>query len=250
MEATLPPAREVNGALARLGDIRKENELLRGQIEKLYAGTCSNCGAGVIADYFIHRRDETRTQLTEKVYVCAKCGARRDDATNEDRQRAEEINPRSLPYHLLFRRLTADNTGHSATVRRLLQFYTPRNLYALALLTQKLDVEFREGAQRTVLDALMLHALDMGTSLYPAPDALPERDIPPQFVESKYLARSRGCRARFGRPRPRRAAHRACGRRAARHRTLGIHWAWRGAGVVGHAPRGAGGFSACQPGAA
>lgn len=183
VQATLPPARDINAALLRLGDTRKEGETLRAVLEKVYVSQCAECGGAVNADYFIWRRDAGKHLLAEKVYVCAHCGARRADATEADRQRALDAAARSLSYHVLVQRLLADDAPNAPRVKRLLELYTPRNLNALAAVTQKLDAEFRDDAARNVLAALLLHALDVGSSLYAAPDALPTRDIPDEFIE-------------------------------------------------------------------
>lgn len=189
MEASLPGAREINGALSRLGDARKEGETLRAALEKLYASQCAQCGGPVSVDYFLRRMVEPKTPggesslPSEKIYTCPTCGTRRDDATELDRQRAHNAAPRGLSYHVLVQRLIADDPANSPAIKRMLGYYTPRNLNALATITQKLDADFLDDAARPILSALVLHALDVGTSLYRAPGALPTRDLPDQFVE-------------------------------------------------------------------
>lgn len=183
IEATLPNARDLNGALLRLGDARKEGETLRTALERLYTTQCAQCTTLVTADYFVWRRDSGKALLTEKVYTCTRCGTRRDDANEADRQRANDAAPKGLSYHVLVQRLLADDAANTRTLKRLLERYTPRNLNALAAVTQKLDAEFRDDAARNTLTALFLHALDVGSSLYPAIDAPPTRDVPSEFVE-------------------------------------------------------------------
>jgi hypothetical protein len=183
LQATLPAPREIHAALARLGETRKEDQDLRASVEKLYASQCSQCGASVSVDYFVNRREGAKSLVAAKVYTCPQCGPRRDDATEADRQRAADAAPRGLSYHLLVQRLAADDTVHSSHLQSLLSLYTPRNLAALASLTQKLDAEFRQDAARNILAGLLLHALDVGTSLYPEPGALPVREVPAEFVE-------------------------------------------------------------------
>jgi hypothetical protein len=182
-QATMPAAREINAALARLAETRKDNETLRGYIEKLYAIQCAQCGESVIADSFVHVRDGDKTLLAEKIYTCAQCGARRDAVTEGDRHRALDAAPRGLTLPLLTQRLYADDPAHTPRLKRLLGYYTSRNLNALAVVTQKLDAEFRQDTVRQILVALLLHAMDVGTSLYASPNALPTREIPPEFVE-------------------------------------------------------------------
>lgn len=184
VQATLPNARDIHGALLRLGDAKKEGETLRAAVEKLYAAQCAQCGGAVVVDRFVWRKTLAGAGVpAEKIYTCANCGTRRDDTTEADRQRAQDAAPRGLSYHLLVQYLLADDAANTPLLKRLLQFYTPRNLNALAAVTQKLDTDFREDAARNVLAALMLHALDVGTSLYPTNDELPMRQIPDEFVE-------------------------------------------------------------------
>ena len=188
VQATLPNAREIQAAFLRLGDTRKEGETLRAAVEKLYASQCAQCGSAVTVDYFVWRALEPRVAgekyvLAEKVYTCAQCGAQRADANETDRQRARDAAPRGIAYHLLVQRLLADDLANTPHLKRFLERYTPRNLNALAAVTQKLDAEFRDDAARHTLLALLLHALDVGSSLYAAPDALPTREIPNEFIE-------------------------------------------------------------------
>ncbi len=187
-QATLPSARDIQAALARLADTRKEGETLRTFIEKLYASQCAQCGGAVTIDYFVWRTREPHVGsekfvMAEKVYACAQCGEQRADAAEADRQRARDAAPRGLAYHVLVQRLLADDPANTPHLKRFLERYTPRNLNALAAVTQKLDAEFRDDAARNTLAALMLHALDVGSSLYASPDAPPTREIPNEFIE-------------------------------------------------------------------
>lgn len=183
VQATLPPSREIQGALARLGESRKEGELLRVYLERLYASQCANCGANVTVDYFVNRREGRAAIPVFKVYTCANCGTRRDETNEIDRQRAADAAPRGLHYHVLIQRLLADDAANTPRLKRLLTLYTPRSLSALSAIWQKWDVDFREDAARLVVAALLLHALDVGSALYPTLDGLPARDIPDEFVE-------------------------------------------------------------------
>ena len=182
-QATMPPAREIHVALVRLGETHKDNAPLRAYVEKLYASQCAQCGGSVSAECFVHVREGEKFLLAEKMYTCAQCGPRRDMVTEGDRLRATEVAPRGLTLPLLTQRLLGQETTHAARLKELLGLYTPRNLNALATITQKLDADFRQDKARAVLDALLLHALDVGTSLYASPDALPTREIPETFLE-------------------------------------------------------------------
>ncbi|MGB8647418.1 MAG: hypothetical protein WCF84_19440 [Anaerolineae bacterium] len=181
LEATLPTPREIQVALARWGDVPRENETLRQHIEEQYATLCANCGAGVVANYFVWSRDLNLP--VEKVYHCARCGARRDPATESDRTRAAAHKPRGFHFHLILERLAAAESAYYNLLRERLALYTARNLYILVTLTLKLEVATRDEAGRQVLLGCLLHALDTGASVYPTVEALPERKIPPTFIE-------------------------------------------------------------------
>lgn len=183
LQATLPSSREIAFAVKRLAELRREGQSLQAHLRQLYTSHCANCGEPVVVDYFVHTRGEESETLTAKVYTCTDCGERRDPASEADRKRAAEFRPRSLQYHLLLERVLGDETEHANLIRELLTYYTPRNLYALVSLTLKLDDEFGDDPLLEVLKGCLLHALDVGTSLYASPNAVPERQPPAEFIE-------------------------------------------------------------------
>lgn len=177
-----PPApREIKTALARLGEIQKEDQPLKAHVEELYASLCANCGEPVIVDYLVHSQ-ELKAPV-DKVYRCPNCGLRRDPTNDADRARAAEIKPRGFHYYLLMERISGSRGEHGAVLRELLKLYTPRNLYALVSITLKLDAEIADEAARHVLTACLIHALDVGTTLYSSPGGLPQRTTPEIFIE-------------------------------------------------------------------
>jgi hypothetical protein len=181
IQAALPPPREIATALARLGEVRKEDESLKAHVEGLYASVCANCGVTVNVEYFVHTQ-ELKAPV-EKVYSCPNCGVRRDPTNEADRARATEFKARGFHYHLLLERIVGSEGEHTPLLRDLLRLYTPRNLYALVSITLKLEAEFKEERTRQILTACLIHALDVGTTLYSSPDSLPQRKTPDRFVE-------------------------------------------------------------------
>lgn len=181
VQAALPAPREIRNALARLGEIRKEDESLKAHVEQLYGSLCANCGSAVVVDYYLHALDLHAP--VDKIYHCPNCGDRRDPTNDADRSRAAEIKPRGFHYHLLLERITGASGEHVAVLRELLKLYTPRNLYALVSVTLKLDAEIHDDATRQTLIACLVHALDVCSTLYASPDGLPQRATPAVFVE-------------------------------------------------------------------
>ena len=181
VQAALPAPREIKNALARLAEIRKEDESLKAHIEDLYGSQCASCGSPVIVDYFLHALDLNAP--VDKVYHCPGCGLRRDLTNDADRSRAAEIKPRGFHYHLLLERVAGTGGEHITQIRDILRLYTPRNLYTLVSITLKLDTGIQDEATREILAACLIHALDVGTTLYATPDGLPQRKTPDVFIE-------------------------------------------------------------------
>ncbi len=179
--STVPNADEINATFARLGDVVKDDVPLRTHITQLYATRCVECNQLTPADYFVHRRDEGPLQ---RHYICANCGATRDDpATPDDFERASTFDAKGFHYHLAFQRVVPTENLHADRIRKMLDLYTPRNLYALVTITTKSDTLFRVPEEKQILALLLLHLLDRGTSFYAEPDKPAQLTRHKQFVE-------------------------------------------------------------------
>ncbi len=181
--ATPPTLATLNPALTRLGDALKDNAPLRVHLTQIYATTCAACGALTPADYFTHARTGG---LHTRHYTCAQCGVTRDDpATEDDVQRFAAFDARGLHYYLAFERVVPAENLHADRIRKMLDVYTPRNLYALVTLTQKIDALFRTAPEHDMLCLLLLHVLDRGTNFYAdaEPHTFAQLTAHKQFVE-------------------------------------------------------------------
>jgi DNA methylase len=179
--ATLPSADKINATFTKLGDGVKDNVPLRTHIVQLYVTRCAECNQLTPADYFIHQRDQG---LFLRHYRCNNCGVVRDDpATPDDFERANAFDSRGLHYHLAFQRVSPEDALHSDRIRKILDLYTPRNLYALVTITTKSDTLFQTNDEKQTLALLLLHLLDRGSSFYPAPDKAAQLTRHKQFVE-------------------------------------------------------------------
>lgn len=179
--ATLPPASEIIAALARLGDVPKDDVSLRTYVNQLYATRCAACHQLTPADYFVRTRDGG---VLARHYTCVHCHTTRDDpATEDDLQRAQAIAPRGMHYHFALARVVPEGGLHSERIQRMLDVYTPRNLAALVTITQKIQARLAQTRARDVLWLLMLHLLERGTAFYPRADAEPQLARPATFIE-------------------------------------------------------------------
>ncbi len=187
-----PGARELNAAVARLGDSLKRGMPLRHYLGNLYASTCPACLRPAVAAYFIWDRE-----LAEPVAKYVRCPACAWDGRTavdvEDRERLAEVDPRGMHYHYLLDRIAPpDGRGMPRPrLERLLELYSARNLYALAELTLKIESLFAEGPLCQALRLLLADCLDRCSSLAPLPGRAGRRQRPQRLARpSRYLERN------------------------------------------------------------
>lgn len=179
--ATLPPAADIIAALARLGDVPKDDVSLRTYINQLYATTCAECHQLTPADYFVRTREGG---ILARHYTCVHCHTTREDpATEDDLKRAQAIPARGMHYHFAFARVVPEGGLHAERIRRMLDVYTPRNLAAIVTITQKIQARLNQTRERDVLWLLVLHLLERGTMFFATPTAEPQLARPTAFIE-------------------------------------------------------------------
>ena len=175
-ELALPPARELNGAVARLGDSPKQGVPLRRYLVDLYATSCPACSRPAVADYFIWDREQG--EPIAKFLRCPACAWQGRAATEqEDLERLENLPAREMHYHYVLDRVSPPARGGSLQTRLeyLLELYSPRNLYVLAELTRKIEGLFPEGPLHEALKVLLADCLDRCSSLAPLPGSVARR---------------------------------------------------------------------------
>lgn len=180
-----PDPRELDAATARLGQAPKMGIPLREHLEQLYRTTCAHCGQAVVADYFLWDRQESLP--VEKHYHCPRCAASYTDAVEgADLDHLAGIEKQGFHYWYLVERIAPPGDEHRALAQRLLDLYTPRNLYALANLLLKIEALFPDAPLLEALRLLLLGCLDACSSLNASPwdPSPPTRLRPPaRFVE-------------------------------------------------------------------
>ena len=175
-ELALPPARELDGAVARLGDSQKQGMPLRHYLADLYATSCPACSRLAVADSFVWDREQG--QPIAKYLRCPGCGFEGRTATDqEDRARLESLPAREMHYHYVLQRVSPPGRGGSlqARLEYLLELYSPRNLYVLSELTRKIEGLFAEGPLHDALKVLLADCLDRCSSLAPVPGSVARR---------------------------------------------------------------------------
>ncbi len=182
-----PSARELDAAVARLGDSPKHGMALRRYLSELYATTCPACMRPVVAEYFIWDREQG-TPVAKQLHCPACSWNGRAAADAEDRERLAQVPTRGMHYHYLLDRMAASLPAEilRARVQALLELYTPRNLYALAELTIKIESLFPTGTIQRALKVLLLDCLDRCSSIAPPPGSKAQRRSlarPARFLE-------------------------------------------------------------------
>ena len=200
-----PPREELLAAFTRLGDAPKAGEPLRQHLEGLYTTPCPHCRRPAIAEAFVWDRE--RGQPVERRYRCPACGDRGIAPLEEaDLMVLERVEGRGLAYWYLADHVAPASSRHRQTVQRLLDLYTPRNLYTLAQILIKMETLFGGSPTAEAVKGALLYCLDVGSALFAAdaPEARPRQlQLPPRYLERNVwecfgqacerLARQRGC---------------------------------------------------------
>jgi hypothetical protein len=166
------PGKELDGAVARLGDSLKQGVPLRRYLSELYATTCPACLRPAIVDSFIWDR-ELGAPIAKRLR-CPACAW--DDRTGvdaEDRLRLDDIPARGMHYHYVLDRIAPLPGGEALRGRLefLLELYSSRSLYALAELTLRIESMFPSGPLQQALRLLLLDCLDHCSELSPLPES-------------------------------------------------------------------------------
>jgi len=164
-----PPVRELDAAMARLGNALKLGAPLREHLNQLYSTTCPHCQQQVIADYFVWDREAGKP--VEKGYYCPTSATERLEAVDQsDLEASTRVERHGFHYWYILERLAPAMDESRALARKLLELYTPRNLYALANLLIKIETLFPDPPLQEALRLILLRCLDLCSSLYASSD--------------------------------------------------------------------------------
>ncbi|HIC93991.1 MAG TPA: hypothetical protein EYP09_07060 [Anaerolineae bacterium] len=182
-----PDPRELDAAVTRLGDSPKLGVPLREHLEGLYQTPCPRCHRPAVADHFVWDRE--KREPVERSYRCQACGSEGTAPVEPaDLEALERIETRGFHYWYILDRVAPPGDEGRDQAQRLLNLYTPRNLYALASLLIKIETLFPQSALRDALKTVLLSCLDSCSSLHPpqggeAPPRTSRPRPPQRFVE-------------------------------------------------------------------
>jgi hypothetical protein len=181
---TWPNSRQMDAGFTRLRDSPKSGMRLREHLEALYSTPCPACQHSTVADYFVWDRE--REDPVEKGYRCELCGSEGLAGVEPaDLEALDRIETRGFHYWYILDRVATRGQDSREQAQRLLDLYTPRNLYALASLLIKIEALFPESSLQDAFKLILLACLDSCSNLYSAEDRTrPHRLHPPaRFLE-------------------------------------------------------------------
>ncbi len=169
-ELAPPSVRDLDAAVARVGDSFKHGVPLRNYLGGLYATICPACQRPAVADHFVWDREQG--QPVDKYLRCPACGwDGRTAMEPEDTECLKEVPTQGMHYHYVLDRVSPPSQERALRSRLeyLLELYTPRNLYALAELNLKIESLYPQGPLGQALKVLLVDCLDRCSSLTPLP---------------------------------------------------------------------------------
>lgn len=191
-----PEPGDLQAALGGLAAERKEDTRLETHLRDLYKTHCDQCRQEVSAETFIW--DKKLNQPVYKIYHCLQCNANGEfPATEEDINLAEQW-ARSEPLHRAraLGRVAELDDPEREFAEEALGIYTPRAIYAIGTLINRLDALQMSPERRRALLALLLHAFDACNALWPhqGERARPKSLQPPNFFRENnvWLALQQG----------------------------------------------------------
>ena len=186
--AISPEKGQFLGALAEFSSLYRGEERLETHLKNLYLTRCVICHNEIQAAGYLWRRGEA--QPYARLYRCPHCGDEGERAITEEDlsillpvQRGEKIH-----YARAIGRVLHGSEEERPAVEEALKLYGPRALYVLFTLLNKLEGMAVSPERRTLLEALLLSALDAGTSLW----AWPSEPEPPRqlTLPTEYLEKN------------------------------------------------------------
>ena len=195
ISASRPSQNDLRAALAELASVHRGEERIEPYIRSLYQTSCAACGQPIMADAFLWERGADAPYA--RIYHCLHCGDEGEHPVNEsDKQLAAQFAASGLHRARALERVALPNDPDRIHVEEALSHYLPRAVYVLFTLINRLDGLGVSTVHRQHLQALLLHACDMGDTLWatPTPRSRPRQlATPPRFRENNiWLALEQG----------------------------------------------------------
>jgi hypothetical protein len=182
-----PPSQDgLKAALAELASSYKADERIEPHIRALYNTRCARCGQVVSADAFLWEHGNPSPYA--RIYTCPTCGDSGEHlCTTYDVEHVSKLPNVGLHKARALERVVASNDQDRIHVEQALSVYTPRALYALVTIINKIEGLNISALEQKYLAALLLNAFDQSNSMM-KPSGQQERrrqlTIPRNFREN------------------------------------------------------------------
>lgn len=183
--AQAPGPGAIQAALAELGSARRGDERLETYVRGAYQVTCAGCNRRLEARSFLWRRDELIPFAA--VVHCPYCSSEGEQPLNPvDASRTPQPGSDAMHRARALQRVALSGADQGAAVHEALAAYLPRALTLLFTLINKQEGLSVSSERRRILQALLLHACDRASALWPHPAgrSRPRQvSVPSQFHE-------------------------------------------------------------------
>ncbi len=184
--AQAPTQENLQSALVKLSSAYKGEERLEPHILSLYETECPRCGRLISAQAFIWKAKGSAPD--KKICHCQHCQNRGEYPTSEhDIHKAQEYSDNSLYHARALTRIAPPDDPIRRHADNALQLYTPRAVYALFTLINKMSGLSLTRQEKNHIRALLLHAFYRTNNLWPYPGrekALLDRKSPSTYREN------------------------------------------------------------------
>ena len=187
--ASPPPESVLQAALASLSASLRGDQRLEPYIQSLYETECADCGSTISADSFVLERGAAHP--SQRIYQCPVCNDSGErPVTQADIDRAVEFGAGGLHRARALERVAPLDDPDRVHVEEAISTYSPRAIYVLLTLINKLDS--LPSSHQHALRAMYLIAFDLANTLwhYPAIRHRPRQLFTPLHYLEKNIWKS------------------------------------------------------------
>lgn len=154
---------EYQTALVELADSRRGDTNLESHLRSIYETACSSCNRIIQADAFLWRREEKKPYA--RIYRCPYCGdAGERPAGKYDEEKIITLKSDRLHRTRAFQRI--DIGQDDETIEDILNLYSPRSLYFLFTLLNRVEGLIEDNQLNNLLLSLLISCFDDGNKLW------------------------------------------------------------------------------------